>query len=114
AMSTGNPPWRNGMGWLVTRPPGYRAARPRDEPITAAPIPAIARYDSRSFADQQHRSYSRKEGDSVAGKKERQRKLARERYARQQARRIQRTQRWRKIGIIVAACCAVIALGAGG
>jgi len=50
----------------------------------------------------------------VAGKKERQRKLARERYARQQARRIQRTQRWRKIGIIVAACCAVIALGAGG
>src|SRR5262249_47031907 len=55
-----------------------------------------------------------REGDSVAGKKERQRKLARERYARQQARRIQRTQRWRKIGIIVAACCAVIALGAGG
>jgi peptidyl-prolyl cis-trans isomerase B (cyclophilin B) len=50
----------------------------------------------------------------VAGKKERQRKLARERYQRQQTRRIQRTQRWRRIGIIVAACCAVIALGAGG
>ena len=50
----------------------------------------------------------------MAGKKERQRKLARERYQRQQARRIQRTQRWRRIGIIVAACCAVIALGAGG
>ena len=50
----------------------------------------------------------------MAGKKERQRKLARERYARQQERRIQRTQRWRRIGIIVAACCAVIALGAGG
>jgi len=50
----------------------------------------------------------------VAGKKERQRKLAREHYARQQARRIQRTQRWRRIGIIVAACCAVIALGAAG
>ena len=50
----------------------------------------------------------------MAGKKERQRKLARERYQRQQARRIQRTQRWRRIGIIVAACLAVIALGAGG
>jgi peptidyl-prolyl cis-trans isomerase B (cyclophilin B) len=50
----------------------------------------------------------------VAGKKERQRKLARERYERQQARRIQRTHRWRLIGIIAAASCAVIALGAGG
>jgi peptidyl-prolyl cis-trans isomerase B (cyclophilin B) len=101
-------------GPVVTGSPGYRCARPRDEPITAAPIPAIAGYDSRSFADQQHCSWSRTEGDGVAGKKERQRKLARERYQRQQARRIQRTQRWRRIGIIVAACCAVIALGAGG
>jgi peptidyl-prolyl cis-trans isomerase B (cyclophilin B) len=50
----------------------------------------------------------------VAGKKERQRKLARERYERQQARRVQRAHRWRLIGIIVAASCAVIALGAAG
>ena len=50
----------------------------------------------------------------MAGKKERQRKLARERYERQQARRIQRARRWRAIGIIVAACCAVVALGGGG
>jgi len=50
----------------------------------------------------------------VAGKKERQRKLARERYERQQARRIHRAHRWRLIGIIAAASCAVIALGAGG
>jgi peptidyl-prolyl cis-trans isomerase B (cyclophilin B) len=50
----------------------------------------------------------------VAGKKERQRKLARERYQRQQARRAQRAHRWRLTGIIVAACCAVIALGGGG
>lgn len=49
----------------------------------------------------------------MAGKKERQRKLARERYQRQQARRIQQAHRWRQIGIIVAACCAVIALGGG-
>ena len=49
----------------------------------------------------------------MAGKKERQRKLAREHYQRQQARRIQRSQRWRRTGIIVAACVAVIALGAG-
>jgi peptidyl-prolyl cis-trans isomerase B (cyclophilin B) len=47
----------------------------------------------------------------VAGKKERQRKLARERLARQQARRAQRAHRWRLIGIIVAACCAVVLLG---
>ena len=50
----------------------------------------------------------------MAGKKERQRKLAREHYERQQARRIHLTHRWRQIGIIVAACCAVIALGAAG
>ena len=50
----------------------------------------------------------------MAGKKERQRKLARERYERQQARRIHRAHRWRLIGIIAAASCAVIALGAGG
>jgi peptidyl-prolyl cis-trans isomerase B (cyclophilin B) len=48
----------------------------------------------------------------VAGKKERQRKLARERYERQQARRVQRAHRWRRTGIIVAAaCCAVVLLG---
>jgi peptidyl-prolyl cis-trans isomerase B (cyclophilin B) len=48
----------------------------------------------------------------VAGKKERQRKLARERYARQQARRVQHAHRLRRTGIIVAAaCCAVLLLG---
>jgi peptidyl-prolyl cis-trans isomerase B (cyclophilin B) len=50
----------------------------------------------------------------VAGKKERQRKLAREHYERQQARRIQRAHRWRVAGIVVAACCAVVLLGGGG
>jgi len=50
----------------------------------------------------------------VAGEEERQSKLARERYERQQARRIHRAHRWRLIGIIAAASCAVIALGAGG
>jgi peptidyl-prolyl cis-trans isomerase B (cyclophilin B) len=47
----------------------------------------------------------------VAGKKERQRKLARERYARQQARRAQRAHRWRLAGIIGGACAAVVLLG---
>jgi len=50
----------------------------------------------------------------VAGKKERQRKLARERYARQQARRSQHAQRMRLVGIIVGVCVAVVAVGAGG
>jgi peptidyl-prolyl cis-trans isomerase B (cyclophilin B) len=47
----------------------------------------------------------------VAGKKERQRKLAREHYERQQARRAHHTHRWRLIGIIAAASCAVVLLG---
>jgi len=47
----------------------------------------------------------------VAGKKERQRKLARERYARQQARRAQHVHRWRLISVIAAASCAVLLLG---
>lgn len=50
----------------------------------------------------------------MAGKKERQRKLARAHYQRQQARRIQQAHRWRLIGMIVAACLAVVALGGGG
>jgi peptidyl-prolyl cis-trans isomerase B (cyclophilin B) len=49
----------------------------------------------------------------VAGKKERQRKLARERLARQQARRAARAHRWR-LGLLVGGvCCAVIAAGTG-
>jgi peptidyl-prolyl cis-trans isomerase B (cyclophilin B) len=47
----------------------------------------------------------------VAGKKERQRKLARERYERQMARRAQRARRWRIGSIIAAACAVVIGLG---
>src|SRR5260370_28466918 len=102
------------MDGRVAGSPGYRSARARDEPITAAPFPAIAGYDSRSFADQQHRSYSRKEGGSVAGKKERQRKLARKPYERQQARPIPQAPRWPPIGIILAAWFPLIAPGAGG
>jgi peptidyl-prolyl cis-trans isomerase B (cyclophilin B) len=49
----------------------------------------------------------------VAGKKERQRKLARERYARQQVRRSQHAHRTRVLSIIVGVCVAVVALGAG-
>src|SRR5262249_42378648 len=40
-----------------------------DEPITAAPFPPIARYDSRSFADQQHRPYSGEGGRQRGGEK---------------------------------------------
>jgi peptidyl-prolyl cis-trans isomerase B (cyclophilin B) len=47
----------------------------------------------------------------VAGKKERQRKLARERYERQQARRAHRAHRWRVVSIIAGACAAVVLLG---
>jgi peptidyl-prolyl cis-trans isomerase B (cyclophilin B) len=47
----------------------------------------------------------------VAGKKERQRRLAREHYERQQHRRAHRSRRWRTSTIIALAC--VIAIGTG-
>jgi peptidyl-prolyl cis-trans isomerase B (cyclophilin B) len=50
----------------------------------------------------------------VAGKKERQRKLARERMLRQQARRARRAQRARQASIIVVVCLVVVGLGVGG
>ena len=49
----------------------------------------------------------------MAGKKERQRKLARERLARQQARRVARARRWRLVSLIAAVCCGLAALGTG-
>jgi peptidyl-prolyl cis-trans isomerase B (cyclophilin B) len=50
----------------------------------------------------------------VAGKKERQRKLARERYLRRAVRRAEqarRTRKWTAVGLI---CCVVVALAVGG
>jgi peptidyl-prolyl cis-trans isomerase B (cyclophilin B) len=49
----------------------------------------------------------------VAGKKERQRKLAREHYQRQEAKRGHRHHRTRRLSIIAGAACAVLALSAG-
>ncbi len=50
----------------------------------------------------------------MTGKKERQRKLARERMLRQQARRAQRAHRARQITIVAVVCCVVAGLGVGG
>jgi peptidyl-prolyl cis-trans isomerase B (cyclophilin B) len=50
----------------------------------------------------------------VAGKKERQRKLARERYQRQQERRMQRMSKMRKRATVTGCVCVAAALGAGG
>jgi len=50
----------------------------------------------------------------VAGKRDRQRKLARERFERQQARRAQQAHRARLWTVISVVCIAVIVLGAGG
>jgi peptidyl-prolyl cis-trans isomerase B (cyclophilin B) len=50
----------------------------------------------------------------VTGKKERQRKLARERMLRQQARRTQRAHRARQITIVAVICCVVVGLGVAG
>ena len=49
----------------------------------------------------------------MAGKKERQRKLARERYARQAARRAQRTHKVRIRAIAAGGACALAAVGVG-
>jgi peptidyl-prolyl cis-trans isomerase B (cyclophilin B) len=50
----------------------------------------------------------------VAGKKERQRKLARERYQRRALRRAQQARRTRKWTAIAIICCVVVALAVGG
>ena len=50
----------------------------------------------------------------MTGKKERQRKLARERMLRQQARRAQRADKARQITIVAVVCCVVVGLGVGG
>ena len=50
----------------------------------------------------------------MTGKRERQRKLARERMLRQQARRAQRAHRGRQITIVAVVCCVVVGLGLGG
>jgi peptidyl-prolyl cis-trans isomerase B (cyclophilin B) len=49
----------------------------------------------------------------VAGKKERQRRLAREKYERQQARRVHHDRRWRSILIIALVCLTVVGTGTG-
>ena len=49
----------------------------------------------------------------MTGKQERQRKLARERLARQQARRAARVRRWRLGLMIGGTCCAIVAAGTG-
>ena len=50
----------------------------------------------------------------MSGKKERQRKLARERMLRQQARRAERARKARQITIVAVICCVVAGLGVGG
>ncbi len=50
----------------------------------------------------------------MTGKKERQRKLARERMLRQQQRRAQQAHKARQITIVAVVCCVVVGLGVGG
>ena len=50
----------------------------------------------------------------MTGKKERQRKLARERMMRQQARRAEQARKARQITIVAVVCCVVVGLGVGG
>jgi peptidyl-prolyl cis-trans isomerase B (cyclophilin B) len=50
----------------------------------------------------------------VTGKKERQRKLARQRMLRQQQRRAEQARKTRQITIVAVVCCVVVGLGVGG
>src|SRR5450759_4400764 len=74
--------------------------------------PRTGRYHSRSFADKQAATTRRTE--HVAGKKERQRKLARERHLRQQTRRARRARRAQFWSAISVACIVIVGLGVGG
>jgi peptidyl-prolyl cis-trans isomerase B (cyclophilin B) len=74
-------------------------------------VPA-PRYHSRSFADDYKTGDSRRAA-GLAGRKERQRKLARERYLRREARRAQRNRKTRQWTISILAAVAVIAVGVG-
>src|ERR1035438_2485776 len=74
--------------------------------------PRTGRYHSRSFADKQAGTTRRTE--PVAGKKERRRKLARERHLRQETRRARRARRaqfWSAISVV---CIVIVGLGVGG
>src|ERR1035438_4079000 len=74
--------------------------------------PRTGRYHSRSFADKQAAATRRTE--PVAGKKERRRKLARERHLRQQTRRARRARRaqfWSAISVVIV---VIVGLGVGG
>ena len=92
--------------------PGYRCAQPSGEPVTATSRPRGCRYHSRSFAGKQ--AASSQEERTCGGKKERQRRLARERMLRQQARRAERARRTRQITMIAVVCLVVVGLGVGG
>ena len=50
----------------------------------------------------------------MTGKKERQRKLARQRMLRQQQRRAEQARKTRQITIVAVVCCVVVGLGVGG
>ena len=50
----------------------------------------------------------------MTGKKDRQRKLARQRMLRQQQRRAERARKTRQITIVAVVCCVVVGLGVGG
>jgi peptidyl-prolyl cis-trans isomerase B (cyclophilin B) len=73
---------------------------------------AERRYDSRSFADQDARAATGRAA-RVAGKKERQRKLARQRYQRRTIRQAERDRRVRRWTISVLAAVAVAAIAVG-
>src|SRR6266513_3267323 len=113
-MSTGNPPldkvvragWRSASR-LPIRPPARRTDNSGAVSRLRQVRFAKFRRSATPFILQGRRA------DSVAGKKERQRRLAREHYERQQARRVHRSRRWRTWGIIALACCTAIGLGTG-
>src|SRR6516225_6555223 len=111
-MSTGNPPLEKVVraGWrsasrLPIRPPARRTDNSGAVSRLRQVRFAKFRRSATPFILQGRRA------DSVAGKKERQRKLAREHYERQQVRRAQHAHRWRLISIVAGACAAVVLLG---
>ena len=87
--------------------PGYRT-----DNETAVCVPAQVPFASVSLITDNDRTPTRKAA-LVTGKKERQRKLARERYERQQVRRVERAHKIRQRTAIGGSAAAVIAIAVG-
>src|SRR6266700_807883 len=109
-MSTGDPPWEERSGRAGTAGPRLSRWPPGRRTGNSAAVFGHVQVRFAKFRRSKSPS-PRRGGTSVTGKKERQRRLARERYLRQENRRARRARRWRISGLIAAAVIVAGGLG---